>query len=65
MSGISSYSPEYTREAARSCVSWARRCLIHQPSYNMFDRWVEDGLLDVLSEEGIGCIVFSPSRRDY
>jgi L-glyceraldehyde 3-phosphate reductase len=35
-------------------------CLIHQPSYNMFDRWVEDGLLDVLLEEGIGCIVFSP-----
>ena len=35
-------------------------CLIHQPSYNMFNRWVEDGLLDVLVEEGIGCIVFSP-----
>ena len=35
-------------------------CLIHQPSYNMFDRWIEDGLLDVLVEEGIGCIVFSP-----
>ena len=35
-------------------------CLIHQPSYNMFDRWVEDGLLDVLEQEGIGCIVFSP-----
>ncbi len=35
-------------------------CLIHQPSYNMFNRWVEDGLLDVLLEEGIGCIVFSP-----
>ena len=35
-------------------------CLIHQPSYNMFNRWVEDGLLDVLEEEGIGCIAFSP-----
>ena len=35
-------------------------CLIHQPRYNMFDRWIEDGLLDVLEEEGIGCIPFSP-----
>ena len=35
-------------------------CLIHQPRYNMFDRWIEDGLLDVLEEEGIGCICFSP-----
>ena len=35
-------------------------CLIHQPSYNMFDRWIEDGLLDALEEEGAGCIVFSP-----
>ena len=58
--GISSYSPEYTREAARILREMGTPCLIHQPSYNMFDRWVEDGLLDVLSEEGIGCIVFSP-----
>jgi L-glyceraldehyde 3-phosphate reductase len=58
--GISSYSPEYTREAARILRDLGTPCLIHQPSYNMFDRWVEDGLLDVLSEEGIGCIVFSP-----
>ena len=35
-------------------------CLIHQPNYSLFDRWVEEGLLDVLAEEGIGCIVFSP-----
>jgi len=35
-------------------------CLIHQPSYNMFNRWVEDGLLDTLKEEGVGCIAFSP-----
>ena len=35
-------------------------CLIHQPSYSMFNRWIEDGLLDVLAEEGVGCIVFSP-----
>jgi L-glyceraldehyde 3-phosphate reductase len=58
--GISSYSPEYTREAVRILRELGTPCLIHQPSYNMFDRWVEDGLLDVLSEEGIGCIVFSP-----
>ena len=58
--GISSYSPEYTREAARILRELGTPCLIHQPSYSMFDRWVEDGLLDVLSEEGIGCIVFSP-----
>jgi len=58
--GISSYSPEYTREAARILRELGTPCLIHQPSYSMFDRWVEDGLLDVLSKEGIGCIVFSP-----
>jgi L-glyceraldehyde 3-phosphate reductase len=58
--GISSYSPEYTHEAARILHELGTPCLIHQPSYNMFDRWVEDGLLDVLSKEGIGCIVFSP-----
>jgi L-glyceraldehyde 3-phosphate reductase len=58
--GISSYSPEYTREAARILRELGTPCIIHQPSYNMFDRWVEDGLLDVLSDEGIGCIVFSP-----
>lgn len=58
--GISSYSPEYTREAARILRELGTPCLIHQPSYNMFDRWVEDGLLDVLAEEGIGCIFFSP-----
>jgi len=58
--GISSYSPEYTREAARILRELGTPCLIHQPSYNMFDRWAEDGLLDVLAEEGIGCIVFSP-----
>jgi L-glyceraldehyde 3-phosphate reductase len=58
--GISSYSPEMTREAARILRQMGTPLLIHQPSYNMFDRWIEDGLLDVLSEEGIGCIVFSP-----
>lgn len=58
--GISSYSPEQTREAAQILRELGTPCLIHQPSYSMFNRWIEDGLLDVLEEEGIGCIVFSP-----
>ena len=58
--GISSYSPEQTREAARILREMGTPCLIHQPSYSMLNRWVEDGLLDVLREEGIGSIVFSP-----
>jgi L-glyceraldehyde 3-phosphate reductase len=58
--GISSYNPEMTRRAAQILAELGTPCLIHQPSYNMFNRWVEDGLLDVLLEEGIGCIVFSP-----
>jgi L-glyceraldehyde 3-phosphate reductase len=58
--GISSYNPEQTRQAARILRELGTPCLIHQPSYSMFNRWVEDGLLDVLTEEGIGCIVFSP-----
>ena len=58
--GISSYNPEQTRRAAQILHQLGTPCLIHQPSYNMFDRWIEDGLLDVLLDEGIGCIVFSP-----
>jgi L-glyceraldehyde 3-phosphate reductase len=58
--GISSYNLEQTRRAAQILNDLGTPCLIHQPSYNMFDRWVENGLLDVLLEEGIGCIVFSP-----
>ncbi len=58
--GISSYSPEQTRQAARILKELGTPCLIHQPVYSMFNRWVEDGLLDVLQEEGIGCIAFSP-----
>lgn len=58
--GISSYNPEQTERAAQILRELGTPCLIHQPSYNMFNRWVEDGLLDVLVEEGIGCIVFSP-----
>jgi L-glyceraldehyde 3-phosphate reductase len=58
--GISSYSPQQTREAVRILRDLGTPCLIHQPSYNMFDRWIEDGLLDVLKEEGVGCIVYVP-----
>jgi L-glyceraldehyde 3-phosphate reductase len=58
--GISSYSAGETRRAARILKELGTPCLIHQPRYSMFDRWVEDGLLSVLDEEGIGCIVFSP-----
>jgi L-glyceraldehyde 3-phosphate reductase len=58
--GISSYNPEQTERAAQILRELGTPCLIHQPSYNMFNRWIEDGLLDVLVEEGIGCIVFSP-----
>ncbi len=58
--GISSYRPEQTRDAARILKELGTPCLIHQPRYNMFDRWIEDGLLDVLGDEGIGCISFSP-----
>jgi L-glyceraldehyde 3-phosphate reductase len=58
--GISSYGPEETRKAAKIMRDLGTPCLLHQPSYTMFDRWVEDGLLDVLTEEGIGSIVFSP-----
>ena len=58
--GISNYSPEQTRESSRILRAMGTPCLLHQPRYNMFDRHIEDGLLDVLKEEGIGCIVFSP-----
>ena len=58
--GISSYDPEQTRQTAKILRDLGTPCLIHQPRYSMLDRWVEDGLLDVLEEEGIGCIVFSP-----
>jgi L-glyceraldehyde 3-phosphate reductase len=59
--GISTYTPSQTREAARILREMGTPCLIHQPRYNMFDRWIEErGLLDVLEEEGIGCIAFSP-----
>ncbi|HMD87923.1 MAG TPA: L-glyceraldehyde 3-phosphate reductase [Anaerolineaceae bacterium] len=58
--GISSYQPEETRRAVQILRELGTPCLIHQPKYNMFNRWVEDGLLDVLEQEGIGSIAFSP-----
>jgi L-glyceraldehyde 3-phosphate reductase len=58
--GISNYSAEQTRAAAQILRRLGTPCLIHQPSYSMFNRWVEGGLLDALREEGVGCIVFSP-----
>ncbi|WP_421824307.1 L-glyceraldehyde 3-phosphate reductase [Flagellimonas oceanensis] len=61
--GISSYSAEETKAAAKLLKEMGTPCLIHQPRYSMFDRWIEDGLLDVLEEEGIGCIVFSPLEQ--
>src|SRR5215471_17298530 len=58
--GISSYSAAKTREAAAILRSLGTPLLIHQPSYSMLNRWIEGELLDVLGDEGIGCIVFSP-----
>jgi L-glyceraldehyde 3-phosphate reductase len=58
--GISSYGPEKTREAAAILRALKVPCVIHQPSYSLLNRWVEGGLLDVLEQEGIGCIAFSP-----
>jgi L-glyceraldehyde 3-phosphate reductase len=58
--GISSYSPERTREAAQILKSEGVPLLIHQPSYSMLNRWVEEELLDTLEELGVGCIAFSP-----
>jgi L-glyceraldehyde 3-phosphate reductase len=58
--GISSYGPERTREAAAILAALGTPLLIHQPSYSMLNRWIEDGLLDVLGEAGVGCIAFSP-----
>jgi L-glyceraldehyde 3-phosphate reductase len=58
--GISSYSPEQTREAAHILRRLGTPCLIHQPSYNMFNRWIEESLLTTVEDEGMGCIVFSP-----
>jgi L-glyceraldehyde 3-phosphate reductase len=58
--GISSYGPRRTEEAATILRELGTPLLIHQPSYSMFNRWIEAELLDVLDREGVGCIVFSP-----
>ena len=58
--GISSYPPAETRQAAAILRSLGTPLLIHQPSYSMFNRWIEERLLDVLGAEGVGCIAFSP-----
>ncbi len=58
--GISAYNGGQTKEAAKILRNMGTPCLIHQPIYNMFDRWIETDLLPVLDQEGMGCIVFSP-----
>ncbi|MDD4107312.1 MAG: L-glyceraldehyde 3-phosphate reductase [Prolixibacteraceae bacterium] len=58
--GISNYPAEMTRKAAHILKELGTACIMHQPRYSMFERWVEDGLLDILEKEGIGCIPFSP-----
>ncbi|HAY3552144.1 aldo/keto reductase [Elizabethkingia meningoseptica] len=58
--GISNYNAEQTQQASAILKQLGTPCLIHQPKYSMFVRWVEDGLLDVLESTGIGCIAFSP-----
>jgi L-glyceraldehyde 3-phosphate reductase len=58
--GISNYPADQTRRAAQILRGLGTPCLIHQPSYSMFNRWIEDGLLDALRDEGVGGIVFSP-----
>lgn len=58
--GLSNYSAEQTQKAVDILKQLGTPCLIHQPSYSMFNRWIEDGLLEVLEKEGIGCIAFSP-----
>ena len=58
--GISNYQAEEAKKAIEILRNNGTPCLIHQPRYNMFERWVENGLLDVLQEEGVGCIAYSP-----
>lgn len=58
--GISSYNPEQSQQAFDILKSLGTPCLVHQPSYSMFNRWIEDGLLDTLEKNGVGSVVFSP-----
>lgn len=61
--GISNYKPPEARQAIRILRGLGTPCLIHQPSYSMLNRWVEEELLDLLAQEGTGCIAFSPLAR--
>lgn len=61
--GISNYSPEETRKASAILKELGTPAIIHQPSCSLFNRWIEDGLMDVLEEEGMGCIAFSPLEQ--
>jgi len=58
--GISNYNADQTKKAMKVLKELGTPCLIHQPKYSMFERWVEGGLLDVLEDDGVGCIAFSP-----
>lgn len=58
--GLSNYNPELTEKAVALLKNDGVECLIHQPRYSMFERWIENGLLDVLGKNGIGCIAYSP-----
>lgn len=58
--GLSNYNAEQTKEAVKILKDLGTPCLIHQPSYSMLNRWIENGLIDVLEEEGVGSIAFSP-----
>ena len=61
--GISNYRPEQALIAIRTLRQLGTPCLIHQPSYSMLNRWIEDGLTDVLREEQVGCICFAPLQN--
>ncbi|HEY4786385.1 MAG TPA: L-glyceraldehyde 3-phosphate reductase [Bacteroidales bacterium] len=58
--GISNYKADQAKQAIQILKELGTPCLIHQPKYSMFERWVEDGLLDILGDNGVGCIAFSP-----
>ena len=61
--GISNYQPEQAAVAIKTLRKLGTPCLIHQPSYSMFNRWIEGGLTDVLRQEGVGCICFAPLQN--
>ncbi len=63
--GISNYSAEQTQQAIAILNDLGTPLLVHQPRYNMFDRWIEDGLTDVLTDNGVGSVVFSPLAQGF